>query len=199
MACFKHVILLLIWILNNHLFGVIQAKVLPSKHEAKLRNVRLFSTKFLHRLHHRFRRSSAELNCSIYNTDKSPKAPDNRTKIHIGLLLPFVLSTHDSEYSRGGAKFYSEAFSIAVEQINKDATILPGYKLDFVFNDTRCNELDSIRAMYYQFKSRDEQHLPVHGFIGLGCQCSTAAKFASAMKVPLVSHVSFCYKSIKNI
>lgn len=192
MACYRYIPLLLIWFFNFHDIGFVTGRVLSSEEDIKQRDSKV-SLKLLNSIHHRrFRRAATVLNCSKYAIPSNP-APDNRTKIHIGLLLPFVLSSHGSEYKEGGARFYSEAFTLAVKRINEDPTVLPGYKLDFVFNDTRCNELDNIRAMYFQYKSRNRWSLPVHGFIGLGCQCSAAAKFASAMKVPVVSHVSVLF------
>ena len=186
MGNYKRLILPCIWLFSISLVDGFVGDVL-TQNDSKERNTRLFLRQF-HRIS---KRSTKTLNCSNYESRPIPNnISDNRTKIHIGLLLPFVLSNQGSEYKRGGAKFYSEAFNIAIENINNDPYLLPGYKLEYVFNDTRCNELDSIRSMYYQYKQRDELRLPIHGFIGLGCQCGTAAKFASAMKVPVVSHVS---------
>lgn len=132
---------------------------------------------------------SVNSNNSISKVIGSSNITDNRKPIFIGLLLPFSFETHRSYYD-GGALFYAEAFLLALEAVNNDPTLLPGYRLDYVYNDTKCTELNNIRAMYYQYQLRDRQNLPVHGFIGLGCECNTAAKFASAMKVPVVSHVS---------
>eukprot|EP00795_Rhopilema_esculentum_P009039 gene9039-16682_t len=153
---------------------------------------RYFDSAFLKRTY-RSRRNVLNLGSCPVNgsgvTNGVVTIPDKRKQLWIGLLLPFTLASHGGEYSGGGAKFYAEAFNLAVEKINKDSSLLPGYKLDYVFNNTRCSELDGIRAMYYQYQTRDRKGLPIHGFIGLGCQCSTAAKFASAMKVPIVSHM----------
>ena len=132
---------------------------------------------------------SVNSNSSISKVNGSSNSTDNRKQIFIGLLLPLSFDKPGSHY-RGGALFYAEAFLIALEAVNNNPSLLPGYRLDYVFNDTKCTELNNIRAMYYQYQLRDRQNLPVHGFIGLGCECSTAAKFASAMKVPVVSHVS---------
>ena len=186
----QYLTLIFVLFLNCQDPGVVHGRVFLSKDESQPREMLSSSkTKYLFH-HHRLRRSPGVLNCSTYIDNSNASISDNRTKIHIGLLLPFVLSSHGSEYRGGGAKYYSEAFSLAVKRINNDPTLLPGHKLDFVFNDTRCNELDNIKAMYYQYKSRDVRNMPVHGFIGLGCQCNAPAKFASALKVPVVSHVS---------
>ena len=132
---------------------------------------------------------SVNSNSSMSKVNGSSNSTDNRKQIFIGLLLPFTFERPRSNYD-GGAVFYAEAFLLALEAVNKDRSLLPGYRLDYVYNNTKCTELNNIRAMYYQYQLRDRQNLPVHGFIGLGCECSTAAKFASAMKVPVVSHVS---------
>ncbi len=110
-------------------------------------------------------------------------------EIYLGLLLPFTFSRSRSEY-KGGAKYYAAAFPLALKSVNDNPYLLPGYKLIYSWNDTKCTDRYNILAMYEQFKSRDRKGLPVHGFIGLGCECDSAAKFASAMQVPLVSHVS---------
>ena len=115
--------------------------------------------------------------------------PTALKEIYIGLLLPFTFTRRRSEY-KGGAKYYAAAFSLAVKSVNEDPYLLPGYELKFTWNDTRCNEKDNILTMYNQFQYREKRGLPVHGFIGLGCECDSAAKFASAMEVPIVSHVS---------
>ena len=186
MGNYKRFVLPCIWLFSISFFYGIVADA-----SAQSDNKERTTSLFLRQFHRISKRSTQALNCSKYESRPiSNNTSDNRTKIHIGLLLPFELSNQGSEYKRGGAKFYSEAFNIAIDHINSDPFLLPGYKLEYVFNDTRCNELDSIRSMYYQYKRRDEIRLPIHGFIGLGCQCGTAAKFASAMKVPVVSHVS---------
>eukprot|EP00794_Sanderia_malayensis_P009042 gene9042-10009_t len=131
------------------------------------------------------RRSINETTSTSHLNNSSPYKLKH---IYIGLLLPFTFARSRSEY-KGGAKYYAAAFPLALESVNNDSNLLPGYKLVYTWNDTRCTEKYNIRAIYDQYQSRDSRGLPIHGFIGLGCECDSAAKFASAMEVPLISHM----------
>ncbi len=137
-----------------------------------------------------YRRSINETKLDINKSGSKLNPTSGNTKtIFIGLLLPFTFARLRSEF-KGGAKYYAAAFPLALKSVNENPRLLPGYKLIYTWSDTRCTEKYNIRAMYDQYQTRDKQGLPIHGFIGLGCECDSAAKFASAMEVPLVSHVS---------
>ena len=136
------------------------------------------------------RHVAREILCNVSKTSGAVILNDDREQIMIGLLLPFTLSAHGSEYGEGGAKFYAEAFNIAVERINNNVSLLPGYRIDYIFNNTRCNEIDSIRAMHYQYMFQKNRGSTIHAFVGLGCHCKAPVKFAGAINVPVVSHVS---------
>ena len=185
MAGYKSEILLCTWFFSNIIIDGSLGGILASKDGIKGQNDTSQSPKYIGMTPQEY------IYCSNYTRRQVPNSKlDNRTNIHIGILLPFNFTSHVHEFSAGSAKWYSEAANIAIERINNDPSLLPGHKLEFVISETNCNELNNTKAMYYQYRKRNLLDLPIHGFIGLGCKCRTAAKFASAMKVPVVSHVS---------
>ena len=185
MAGYKSEILLYTWFFSNIIIDGSLGGILASKDGIKGQNDTSQSTN-----HPGMTRQEYKY-CSKYIKRQVPNSKlDNRTIIHIGILLPFDFIKPAFELEGGSAKWYSEAANISIEHINNDPSLLPGHKLQSVLSETNCDEMHNIRAMYDQYAKRKFQHLPIHGFIGLGCECRTAAKFASAMKVPVVSHVS---------
>ncbi|KAK2571574.1 Resact receptor [Acropora cervicornis] len=84
--------------------------------------------------------------------------------------------------SRPG-KFYASAITVAVDNINKDPTLFPGTSLSFIWNDSGCQEEESIKALIRQHERR------VHAFIGFGCNCSKQARIAAALNLPAISHL----------
>ena len=127
---------------------------------------------------------------------------NNRTRpgtslkeIVIGLLLPYTFadSVKMSTYKSG--KFYASAIDIALEEINKNPDLLPGYRLTYIWNDTKCLESDAINSQYYQLRSKQDK---IDVFIGLGCECNTVARVAGALNIPIISHVSIKIKERVN-
>ena len=119
---------------------------------------------------------------------------NNRTRpstslkeIVIGLLLPYTFadSVKMSTYKRG--EFYASAIDIALEEINKNPDLLAGYRLTYIWNDTKCLESVAINSQYYQLRSKQDK---IDVFIGLGCSCNTVARIAGVLNIPIISHVS---------
>ena len=101
---------------------------------------------------------------------------DNR----IGLKLSFLSSTSGMT---GSSKF-AGAFFTALEFINFNSSILEGYRLDYLFNDTRANSLDAINAMTSQYGN------DTIGFIGPDESCQCESTVAAAWNLPMLGYVS---------
>ena len=110
------------------------------------------------------------------------------TNYTVGLLIPMRVA-----YFTMKGIYYASAFSIAVDEINKQDNLLPGNNISFIWNDTVCDdENKTIRALMYQM-----YEMKVSAIIGPGCNCNTSARNAAAFNVPMISYVStrFCSAS----
>lgn len=101
----------------------------------------------------------------------------------LGLLIPFKHASELGNYFHRG-EYYASAMSIAVDDINKRQDLLPGRNLSFIWNDTLCEELNTLRALVYQLNNG------VGAFIGPGCSCITSARNAAAFNISMISYVS---------
>ena len=137
--------------------------------------------------------SSLELNCHLkvgivtFLTAIFVSMPTDGN-LTIGLILPYKLSSGSNQNRPG--EYYASAMTIAVDNINKDPTLLPGINLSFIWADSECDEEKSIEALIHQ------REKGVHAFIGFGCKCFTQARMAAALNLPIISHVSknnICY------
>lgn len=118
--------------------------------------------------------------CSANNVSTSDE--DNKD-IKIGLLIPFKYARSLGNYYFRG-QYYASAMSIAIDDINKRKDLLPGRNISFIWNDTECDELKTLRALAYQINHG------VKAFIGPGCSCTTAARSAAAFNLSMISYVS---------
>lgn len=100
----------------------------------------------------------------------------------IGLILPYAVSTGGGRNLPGN--HYAAAITIAVDNINNDPNLLPGFRLRFIWDDSECSEEMSIKALISQWEKR------VDAFLGFGCKCHTQARMAATLNLPVVSHVS---------
>jgi len=97
------------------------------------------------------------------------------------LKLSFLSSTAGI---RGTSKIFAGAFFTALEFINNNSSILEGYRLDYLFNDTRANSLDAINAMTSQYGN------DTIGFIGPDESCQCESTVAAAWNLPMLGYVS---------
>ena len=109
--------------------------------------------------------------------------PTSGKEFTLGLLIPY--KTSEAPSSAEG-KFYAPAIVQAVDDINNSSDLLPGHHVSFIWNDTECNEDQSLRALSYQVHERK-----VSAIIGPGCTCQVEARLASALDIPMISYVSF--------
>lgn len=103
--------------------------------------------------------------------------------VKIGLLIPFKHASKLGNYFHRG-EYYASAISIAVDDINRNPNLLPGHNVSFVWNDTQCEDLDTVRALVHQLNSG------VNVLIGPACSCNTSARIAAAFNVTMISYVS---------
>lgn len=111
----------------------------------------------------------------------SPAVPASDVKL--GLLIPFKHANKLGNYFHRG-EYYASAISIAVDDINGNPNLLAGHNVSFVWNDTECEELNTLRSIVHQLNSG------VTAFIGPGCGCNTSARTAAAFNVSMISYVS---------
>ena len=109
--------------------------------------------------------------------------PTSGEEFTLGLLIPF--NSSEAPTSAEGS-FYAPAIVQAVDDINNNSNLLPGHRVSFIWNDTRCNEDQSLRALSYQIHEKN-----VSAIIGPGCTCQVQARLASALDIPMISYVSF--------
>lgn len=100
----------------------------------------------------------------------------------LGLLIPY--SPPHSEKVEYLGKYFAPAIIQAVEDVNNRSGLLPGNQLSFIWNDTTCDETRSLQAMIYQIFERN-----VSAIIGPACSCSTEARLASALNIPIISYM----------
>lgn len=100
--------------------------------------------------------------------------------ITVGLLLPWT-------GSRPVGTTIASAASIAVFDINNNASILPGKTLRFVWKDTKCLEKKGLYEIVQLWAHTDQNK--IHGFVGPGCDevCEPSGLLASAWNIPMVS------------
>lgn len=111
--------------------------------------------------------------------------PTSGEDFTLGLLIPYFPSTVSS--SEVGEK-YAPAIIQAVDDINNSSDLLPGHHVSYIWNDTKCDEDQSLRALSYQIHERQ-----VSAIIGPGCTCQVEARLASALDIPMISYVSLFY------
>ncbi|KAK3705209.1 hypothetical protein QZH41_014003, partial [Actinostola sp. cb2023] len=102
--------------------------------------------------------------------------------ITIGLLLPFQYAYDHSDIFSAG-KYSASGITVALEKINSDLTYLPDYHINLIWSETECNEETSIRMMATFVERR------VDAFIGFACKCSTQARIAASLNIPVISHM----------
>lgn len=87
--------------------------------------------------------------------------------------------------SNGHGKLFAGAFFIALDHVNKNSTLLEGYRLDYLFNDTSGNSLNAINAMTYH------HGINTVGFIGPDISCHCESNIAAAWNLPMIGYVRF--------
>ena len=101
--------------------------------------------------------------------------------IRLGVPIPWSGKNWDA-----GPRFAS-GITIAVEKINADPTLLPGYNVSFIWGDSKCDEKTSIGVMTDMLKDDD---FPVNALIGPACSdgCRSGSFLSDHLNVPMVSY-----------
>jgi len=101
---------------------------------------------------------------------------DVHNEVKIGVLLPMTGYWPIGQTS-------ASAITIAVERINKDTTLLPGYNMTFLWNDSQCLAAEGLNQAV-EFKLAN-----VDAIIGDGCDiiCEPASLLAASWNLPIVS------------
>ncbi|CAI8023404.1 Gamma-aminobutyric acid type B receptor subunit 1 [Geodia barretti] len=89
--------------------------------------------------------------------------PDARTPLYFSLIQSFS-GQYISVYSLPG-------LHMALDFINQDNTLLPGYSLHYVFTDAACDRKEALNAFHHQVF--DKVITNKLGVIGSGCSVST--------------------------
>ena len=103
-------------------------------------------------------------------------------EVKLGLLIPFKETALGTSYHRG--EFYASAISIAVDDINRRPDLLPGQNVTFIWNNTRCEEFQTLQSIVWQLNEG------VTAFICPGCSCNTSARMAASFNKTMISYVS---------
>ena len=104
---------------------------------------------------------------------------------HIQFLVPIkkdFVSFDDAEYG----KSYAHGLTIAIDDVNNDPAILPGYQLTYSWIDSTDSDV-VLRTMY---KAKSFKNESIDVFIGPASKCHTPAKIAEALNIPMLSYVS---------
>lgn len=83
-----------------------------------------------------------------------------------------------------GSLLYGGAFYRAIDDINKDDSLLPGYVLEPMFADTHSDILETVEYM------TEHKTNGALGFVGPEGNCGIAATNAAAWNMPMVVYVS---------
>ncbi len=114
-----------------------------------------------------------------------------KDEVVLGLLIPYNVTGAADLSGYSGGEYYAAAFLLAIDDINKDKTLLPNIFLNYVWNDTMCLDDLAIRNQIWQHCSyQGKERKGVDAFIGTGCKCGTVVKNAGALNLPIISHVS---------
>ena len=82
----------------------------------------------------------------------------------------------------------SGAVKYAIDQINKDPTILPNHQLELVWGDMKAERILSVNLLTEMWRNG------AVAFIGPEDSCDTEALLASAWNLPMISYVSIYSK-----
>ena len=99
--------------------------------------------------------------------------------IKLGVALPW------SGGEWNVAHRFASGISIAVKDINRDSSLLKGYNVSFVWNNSKCNEKGALKAIVDMYLLEK-----VNAIIGPACSdgCKLAAILAEHWNIPMVSY-----------
>ncbi|KAH3712422.1 hypothetical protein DPMN_072122 [Dreissena polymorpha] len=98
----------------------------------------------------------------------------------VPLKISFLTSAGDSQ----GSKTFAGAFFSALDFVNQNKSMLPGYRLECLFNDTDRSSLNAINAMTSHYRNE------IIAFIGPDESCHCESTVAAAWNLPMIGYVS---------
>lgn len=114
-------------------------------------------------------------------------------EIKLGILIPLKTDSDFASDNRQQARYYAGIIPYAINKINKNLNLLANHTLSFVWKDTECKTEKSLRGMAEQWSEG------VDAFIGLGCYCDEPARLATALGLPVISHVSSVVQIVRTV
>ena len=105
-------------------------------------------------------------------------------QVRLGVPIPWSGTNWDA-----GPRFAS-GITIAVDKINADPTLLPGYNVSFVWGDSKCDEKASIGVMTDMLKN---DQFPVNALIGPACSdgCRSGSFLSDHLKVGIQYNIPY--------
>jgi len=84
---------------------------------------------------------------------------------------------------------FAAGITVAVNRINADPTLLPGYNVTFVWGDSQCEEKTTLGVLSRMFMNKNGE-LPVHALIGPACSdgCRSGSFLLDNWNIPMVSY-----------
>ncbi|PIK45496.1 putative speract receptor [Apostichopus japonicus] len=120
----------------------------------------------------------------VNNAPAKTACPNEDGTIELGYLVAFENkdeSADSTAYDLIG-RVISGAMTLAIDTINNDSSLLPGYHLMFHFWNTRSEEDDVLRGVTNLWKEG------VDGFIGPDVTCTIGARLAHAWNLPMIAY-----------
>lgn len=101
-------------------------------------------------------------------------------QIKLGVPIPWSGKSWDA-----GPRF-AAGITVAVERINRDPTLLPGYNVSFVWGDSQCEEKPSLGVIARMLSAKP----PVNVIIGPACSdgCRSGSFLTDNQNIPMVSY-----------
>ncbi|XP_052271825.1 receptor-type guanylate cyclase Gyc76C-like [Dreissena polymorpha] len=96
----------------------------------------------------------------------------------VPLMISFLSSAGDKE----GSKTFAGAFFSALDFVNQNKSLLPGYRLECLFNDTDRSSLNAINAMTSHYGNG------IIAFIGPDESCHCESTVAAAWNLPMIGY-----------
>ncbi|XP_052269891.1 guanylate cyclase 32E-like [Dreissena polymorpha] len=96
----------------------------------------------------------------------------------VPLKISFLTSSGDLQ----GSKTFAGAFFSALDIVNQNKSLLPGYRLECLFNDTDRSSLNAINAMTSHYGNE------IIAFIGPDESCHCESTVAAAWNLPMIGY-----------
>ena len=119
--------------------------------------------------------------CFSLFVKRTGTAANNLTELKLGVLIPWTGENWDA-----GPRFAS-GILLGIDRVNSDPTLLPGYKLSFTWQDSKCEESIALTAAVDMYSKSQPK---IHALIGPACShgCKAVGFLTAHWKIPLISY-----------